>query len=1793
GTPEEFEETRGGIFAEATETGQPGSITLGSAANPISELVIQNGAEISTAAKDIGDNETLGNITVTANNVTLNNEGIINSRTDGTRNAGRISITANNEFKITTGGSIEAESTASGDLDAGNAGDVSITALIIDIDNGTISSQAQDNQATGGDITLLATGSQEAIAIKNNSRIEASSNSDPDQNNDSSSTSKVDIAATNGSINVSDSEVTTANSGSAVAGTLTIAAKDSISITNSNISSDGNFGRIGIGDPTNLDLEISDSLIPSNIVIQDSQITTNSNIGDEEGGSGTIRIQAQGDIEIRDISSEPDTETLISTTTFGDAFDLDGLIEITANNLTVDNGKIQSNSGSSGNGRFIFLNINNKFILSGEDGEISTNTVDGDGGAIFIAKDTEPALQALLDEDLSSVEDVDITLLTLRAANVDLEATSIIEINDGTISTSTQSIGDGGLIKIESNNLTINNGTITSNAQGSGNAGTIFLDINDKLNLSEPNSQILSTSTDGTGGTIIIAKDTETAVQEFLNSDSDIEAVANVDLEATSTVEINGGVISATTRGSGNAGLIRIESGDLIVGNQDEQNGRIRIESRSQSIEEDSGNAGNIILNAENNISLNNVTISSQAVGRNAASGDVILSATGQDIENTDGSIEPSIMIRDSIIEANSNNDDSELLFSTILIEARQGSININNSTVTTDNNGSAFAGNVEIYAADDIVIENNSTISSNGDFGFVLIGDSETDKVTIQNSQIRATNDVSTDSSSQAGLIEIQAQGNIESNSSEISGTTSGAGVGGSITISSENGNFTSTGSIIEASSTGLNDTGDEIPAGEAGNIFITAGNININDTNIDNTAQDSDAGSVSLQADSSIRLIDTTIDVAAFGLDGKSGDITIEALNEGTVELISQDPDSLSTIFIESFADLPGEKTGGNLSIIGGSINIEGYQLDARVFGEGDGGNISIVGNSITILNGSEIITETTSRGNAGDISIQAQDNIEISDINSESDTSTLISSNTSGEGNGGDITITSVQGSITSIPENAENNPGRIEITSESETSGNAGTITLNATNEQLGNITLDNARVSSQATDIGDSNDITLNSPVVVLQNNTEVTAQTNSGESGTVVFSDIKTLDVINSVVSSSTQSGQAQSITINSVDTENGSVTIDGQGTFTRDDGTSETRGGIFTEATETGGRAGSLTINASTLSLSNNTQLSASNVDDQTANEGENLKNINLNVDNLTVENSEITISTESGVAGNVTVNGSEGTANASESVTINGQGTFTRNSGTPEEFEETRGGIFAEAENSGQAGNINIFTSNLTVKNKTEISSNAQNTANAGNIELQIGNQLSLDDATIDVSTFDGNPGNIFINNDDNPVPEIRIQNGATISANRGNGQEDNLSEQSLIRITTNNLTIENQSTIESNTFGRGDGGDILIEIVDDQIVDDPNQGNLIITRTGNSDETTGVVADARGTGRGGTIIIAKDINDELIDAIREINAGSSLSDINNRINNFSEPVEPIDRVIMSNGATISANTNTDEKGQNLISGERTGGNIFISTLALSQDNDSNITAGIPKLSLEERNQLQIEIEETEEITAGNILLKLDGDRELQEDNLFSLPEKTVILSNDSDIRTEGSEGGKIFINARFVIASDNSDVITTFTGGDFTGGDADIAILDDGLVVGLREREQDTPLNDITGNNVTINSPEIDNQLVPQLSQEVVDVSSLIDRRCAISSGDNVSSFTMVGQGGLPPNLDKFLSIPDILPDFGTFEPEIEENSDKTQTITPSFSFAKSNLQAEVAAYTTTWKFPQNCFAASVDK
>ncbi|MGK7892384.1 MAG: filamentous hemagglutinin N-terminal domain-containing protein [Xenococcus sp. (in: cyanobacteria)] len=381
--------------------------------------------------------------------------------------------------------------------------------------------------------------------------------------------------------------------------------------------------------------------------------------------------------------------------------------------------------------------------------------------------------------------------------------------------------------------------------------------------------------------------------------------------------------------------------------------------------------------------------------------------------------------------------------FSVSEISGNSGNIIINAGTLTVDNqgeistktlgagNGGNLQVNVEgIANINDAIL---STISrGNGDTGIINI---EAENLLLTDSEISASN-LSTEVGD-AGNIDINA-GSVDINSFSIETLTLGAGKAGSITIDATNG-----------------------------------GTVNLSDSSIKtNTFGEGNAGNVSIRAGSGITLTNTTIDPAAFG-DGKTGNITIEALNESNIELIG-DSDFPPKIYTDSFGSVLGKKTGGNLKIIGGQINIDSYDLVAVVNqdGQGNGGDISITGSAVKIQNGSSITTKTHSEGDAGSITIDVNGEFTLSESKITTSTSgqgdagnldinvgntllmrdnSLISAKAEGTSDGGDITIDT--NFIVAIPNQNNDiianatagNGGNIDIT---DTAGNGGNIDITA-------------------------------------------------------------------------------------------------------------------------------------------------------------------------------------------------------------------------------------------------------------------------------------------------------------------------------------------------------------------------------------------------------------------------------------------------------------------------------------------------------------------------------------------------------------------------------------------------------------------------------------------------------------------------------------------------------------------------------------------------------------------------
>ncbi|NMF63034.1 filamentous hemagglutinin [Brasilonema octagenarum UFV-E1] len=154
--------------------------------------------------------------------------------------------------------------------------------------------------------------------------------------------------------------------------------------------------------------------------------------------------------------------------------------------------------------------------------------------------------------------------------------------------------------------------------------------------------------------------------------------------------------------------------------------------------------------------------------------------------------------------------------------------------------------------------------------------------------------------------------------------------------------------------------------------------------------------------------------------------------------------------------------------------------------------------------------------------------------------------------------------------------------------------------------------------------------------------------------------------------------------------------------------------------------------------------------------------------------------------------------TVNASESVKVVGTGTIGSSS------QQVPSSLLTQAEGTGNAGDLNIFTPNFTVKDGAEINLSATGLGEAGNLQVEA-NSVRLNHGTINAATANGEGGNINLQ-----VKNILLmQDNSLISAqasNNANGGNINIDAGFVIAFPNQNNDIIAKAE-------RGDGGNIKI--------------------------------------------------------------------------------------------------------------------------------------------------------------------------------------------------------------------------------------------------------------------------------------------------------------------------------------------------------------------------------------------
>jgi filamentous hemagglutinin family protein len=645
-----------------------------------------------------------------------------------------------------------------------------------------------------------------------------------------------------------------------------------------------------------------------------------------------------------------------------------------------------------------------------------------------------------------------------------------IEIFGGKIGLNNSFIfgNNGGSITVDATQLNLDNGTqIVSDTNSVTKGGDIQIQASDAVTLANSSSIFSNSRPSATGaggdvtinaGKITVTGDgTAERIAGISTSSSGKGDGGNLTLNAKESVNINGGFISASTGGAGNGGDLTVQATDAVnITNQ----ASLGLGSFS------SGSTGNLrietgTLRVQNNLLGTGVTVLASGGG-------------------SAGSI--SIQARNAVEVAQSNISTGIAIFDGSTTQATAGDITIetprlnlkNGGYVSTSTFSDANAANIFIKASQYVEISGfSSDISSN-----TLSGSGNGGNVTIETPRFTATQG-----------------GSVSTTSSRSSGNA------GNITIRAKDVELD--GFIFvpkEQLFAGLDEVGVEKLLSDPLSQEVLSrigGFYYVSDLSSDLIRGNADVRGGTITVDTErLRLSNGgNISTSVFGGGrGQGGNLLVRATD--SIDITGVGPERLDGSFTPSglFADVQtrGIGSGGSIDVTTGRLNLSnGGEISASTFNQGNAGNIGINARSIDLRRNSKIITQVDdeAKGNAGDINIKTQ----LLNIQEESG----ISSATFGNGNAGNLTVKADDISLIG-------SKGRLftGITSSvyERANGKGGDIDITTNNLDI----RDNAEITSGSIGTGDAGNIRINANFLeIFGKGSAITSSTNAGNGGNI------------------------------------------------------------------------------------------------------------------------------------------------------------------------------------------------------------------------------------------------------------------------------------------------------------------------------------------------------------------------------------------------------------------------------------------------------------------------------------------------------------------------------------------------------------------------------------------------------------------------------------------------------------------------------------------------------------------
>jgi large exoprotein involved in heme utilization and adhesion len=805
-------------------------------------------------------------------------------------------------------------------------------------------------------------------------------------------------------------------------------------------------------------------------------------------------------------------------------------------------------------------------------------------------------------------------------------------------------------------------------------------------------------------------------------------------------------------------------------------------------------------------------------------------------------------------------------------------------------------------------------------------------------------------------------------------------------------------------------------------------------------------------------------SIDTAIFG-QGSGGDILINARD---------------FVLIDAMNRLPA-----STNIAGISTNIQNNPNTDPV----QGGKNQIVTAVLTILNGGQISSGNSGRGNAGDISVNAKTITLRGEAKNSAATfsSGFISIvDRSGIGNAGNI---SVQADTLDILDGAA-------IDTFTRGRGNAGNIKIFVKDSVLLANAILGITSGVQSEGIGRGGDIQIQTSSLTIADGSGINSDVRGQGNGGSISIDVDKLSFerrgiflptssLSSITSTLTGTGNAGEITIKARDRiamVNGyisSVVLDGGnispglrgkgagGTIQIASKDIDLKDSSIVAFSTGEGNAGSINVSAENLLRLDQSRIAAEVSSFGGSNAIGNAGKIDLKASSIFVlDNSFIVSDTSSvGNAGDISIN-------ADKQIVVDGGATrFSIISSTVSD------------EGSGRGGDITISTPSLSLLNRATVIAATFGTGDAGKVKVTA-NEMTLDKKGIITTTTGGkgDAGDITLN-----VDRISLNNVSFISSQVGsNGQKSNTQgDGGTLRIKAKSLALSGGSQLNTSTEAVGRAGDVQIQATDSISLVGMNADNT---------QRSGIYSNVgiTGKGRGGNIQIATGnltITDDASISASTLGQGQA-GDI--RVN--------ADRAIFISG------TDRLEESSGLYSASRTdsaAGDIFVTT---------------PRLTLNNRATLRTD---SNTVDGGDININT---------NVLLLRRNSNISATAGLTQGAGNGGNiNLFSNVIVTVAKENSDI----TANAFSGSGGTVNIQTNGLF-GIAPRPKPTPLSDITASSdrgvqgtIAITQPDIrPEQGLLQLPGDILDASNQIGQSCPNARNNRpVGQFIVTGRGSLP--------------------------------------------------------------------